>query len=77
MEKKVYTKSYYDKYKSRSLLRRKADKPYLFSFWRRYLKRLKLESKLLDVGCGLGYFVKRVDSLFEVYGIDCSSYAVE
>lgn len=68
---------YYNHYKSVSSLRKKGDKPYLYAYWRRCLKKLKTKGRLLDVGCGLGFFLKRIEDIYETYGIDVSEYAVK
>ena len=36
----------------------------------------KKSGKLLDVGCALGYMLVPFSKHFEVYGIDCSKYAI-
>ena len=41
---------------------------------------LKPGSKILDVGCGKGFLLfdfKKIDSSFEVHGLDISKYAIE
>ena len=79
MKKEIHNfdSKYYESYKSASLLRQEGDKPYLYSYWKRYLKKLKPKGKLLDIGCGLGFFLKRMQDIYETYGIDISEYAVE
>jgi ubiquinone/menaquinone biosynthesis C-methylase UbiE len=42
--------------------------------------KLKKNSKILDVGCGKGFFLKDLkdfDNSFEVYGVDISKYAIK
>jgi SAM-dependent methyltransferase len=68
---------YYESYKSITGLREKGDKPPLYAYWKRYLRRVKPEGKLLDIGCGLGVFMRRLEDVYEVYGIDVSHHAVE
>lgn len=71
-----FNEGYYNHYESVSCLRKKGDKPYLYAYWRRYLKKIKPEGRLLDIGCGLGFFLKRIRDIYETYGIDVSEYAV-
>jgi SAM-dependent methyltransferase len=76
MDKKFDDKYYYS-YESRSAIRNKGDKPYLYSYWARYFRALKPSGKLLDVGCGLGFFLKRMQNIYDSYGVDVSEYSVE
>src|SRR3989344_1918663 len=39
--------------------------------------KYKKHGKLLDIGCGKGYFLEKVKSHFNVEGIDISEYAVK
>ena len=71
-----FGKQYYDSYKSATPLRKKGDKPYLYSYFKRYLKKTKPGGRLLDVGCGLGSFLSRVQDIYETYGVDISEYAI-
>ncbi len=41
-----------------------------------FLLKYKKKGKLLDVGCALGYMVAQFSNHFEIYGIDCSKYAI-
>jgi SAM-dependent methyltransferase len=55
----------------------KGERPFLYSFWIRKLGRLIPKgSKILEVGCGLGYFLKWLDKKYTVYGIDISEDAI-
>jgi SAM-dependent methyltransferase len=69
--------NYFKSYVSVSRLREKGDKPYLYSYWSRYLRGLKPRGKLLDVACGLGFFIKRMQDTYQTFGIDISGYSVE
>ena len=72
-----YNKLYFNKHQSRKLMS-EGNKPYLYNYWRRYFRRKRISGKLLDAGCGLGYFLKTVSPVFdETYGFDCSEYAIE
>ena len=71
-----FSSAYYESYESVTGLREKGDKPCLHAYWKRYLRRVKPEGKLLDVGCGLGFFLKCMQDIYDVSGIDVSEYAV-
>lgn len=60
---------------SKSIL--KGKKPLYHRFWVRYLRRHKGKGKLLDIGCGKGFFLEYAERFFEAYGVDVSTYAVE
>ncbi|MFH1560400.1 MAG: class I SAM-dependent methyltransferase [Chloroflexota bacterium] len=44
--------------------------------WRRYLRGHGVSGRVLDFGCGEGYFLQALEGRFEAYGVDVSSYAV-
>lgn len=46
-------------------------------FWLRYIKKRKRGGRLLDIGCGKGFFLERAEKSYETYGIDISEYAIE
>lgn len=49
-------------------------------FWLRRLRILNefaSGGRLLDVGCAFGIFIKHLEKIFEVYGVDISEYAVK
>jgi SAM-dependent methyltransferase len=68
--------TYYETYESVTGLRQKGDKPCLYAYWKRYLRHIKPRGRLLDIGCGLGFFLKRLQDVYEVHGIDLSEHAV-
>lgn len=47
------------------------------SFWVRYIKKHKGGGRLLDIGCGKGFFLERAEKFYETYGVDVSEYAIE
>ena len=55
----------------------KGRKPFLNRFWIRYLKKRKNGGKLLDIGCGKGFFLQYAEKLYETYGIDISEYGIK
>lgn len=46
-------------------------------FYAQLIKRHKRSGKLLEIGCGLGHVLRRLEDQFETYGIDVSGYAIE
>ena len=47
--------------------------------WRRWVKIIreyKASGKLLDVGCGLGFFLAYAEKYYDAHGIDISEYAI-
>jgi SAM-dependent methyltransferase len=40
------------------------------------LRGRQAEGRLLDVGCGYGYFLREAEPSYETYGIDISDYAI-
>ncbi len=59
------------------LKRPRADKWPQYSFWRRFLKRnLSHFANVLEVGCGLGFFGRRLRDNFGYVGVDISSFAI-
>lgn len=46
-------------------------------FYAQLIKRYRRSGRLLEIGCGLGHVLMRLEDRFETYGIDVSEYAVE
>ena len=46
-------------------------------FYANIIKRYRDSGKLLEIGCGLGHTLMRLEDRFETYGIDVSEYAIE
>ncbi|KAF5437527.1 SAM-dependent methyltransferase [Candidatus Methanophagaceae archaeon] len=73
--KEEYDKNYFENTAEDTGLLLKERRP----LWRRWLKIIqtyKATGKLLDVGCGPGFFLEYAERNYEVYGIDISEYAV-
>jgi SAM-dependent methyltransferase len=76
-EKQKYDKSYYYGKNSNYVFGYRNMR--LELFWNRRLRilnRFADSGRLLDAGCAFGYFMKRLEKKFDVYGIDISEYAV-
>ena len=43
----------------------------------RYLRKQIKTGRLLEVGCGVGYFLAQAEKYFETYGIDISPIAIQ
>ena len=54
----------------------KGEKPFHHRFWIRYIQKLKPKGKLLDLGCGEGFFLEHAEKYYETYGVDISEYAI-
>lgn len=72
---KVFSRSYFERQYSKSIL--KGDKPLQHRFWIRCINRLGSGKKLLDIGLGEGYFLRKAERYFECFGMDISRYAIE
>jgi len=55
----------------------KGRKPFLFMFWVRQIRKLVPDhSRLLEVGCGLGFLLRRLEKHYEITGYDYSLKAM-
>lgn len=84
MNKFNYDKKYFNTYfeRGRYLKNVRGDRSAMYGYWIKYLKRkFPLRSNLLEVGCGLGFFGKRLQESFTYIGLDISvdalNYATE
>ena len=48
----------------------------VWSRWTRIIRKYEASGKLLDVGCGPGFFLAYAEKHYDVHGIDISEYAV-
>jgi SAM-dependent methyltransferase len=48
----------------------------LWTRWAKIIRKYKAAGRLLDVGCGPGYFLAVAERYYEAYGIDISDYAI-
>jgi len=74
-----FSREYFRRYEKRNILGLESgDRPFLYSFWMRKLKNLLPEkAKVLEVGCGKGYFLKWLERKYDVRGIDISPEALK
>nr|MDO8135789.1 class I SAM-dependent methyltransferase [Candidatus Njordarchaeum guaymaensis] len=70
-----FGEEYFKRLTSKSILRGK--KPLQNRFWIRYLGRLRPSGKLLDLGCGEGFFLEEAERYYETQGADISEYAIK
>jgi 2-polyprenyl-3-methyl-5-hydroxy-6-metoxy-1,4-benzoquinol methylase len=77
-EKFDYGESYWEEYYRRAqpLFRNRESHMLSNKFWVRYLKKLK-KGKLLDVGCGRGFFLKEAEKHYLTYGVDIDQYNIK
>jgi len=55
----------------------KGRKPIQNRFWMRYIGKYKKNGRLLDIGCGKGFFLQYAEKSYETYGVDISTYGIE
>jgi len=55
----------------------KGRKPFYHGFWTRYLRGSVPSGRLLDLGCGRGYFLSYAEKYYETVGIDISEFAIQ
>ncbi len=70
LNNKQFNLDYYKKQYKSSIFHKRGDRPFLYRFWVRYICRLKAKGRLLEVGCGEGYFLKRIQLYFNTFGTD-------
>ncbi|NQE45998.1 Ubiquinone biosynthesis O-methyltransferase [ANME-1 cluster archaeon GoMg2] len=72
---KLFEGRYYEEKYGTLLL--KGEKPFYHRFWMRYLRKYKESGRLLDLGCGLGFFLRYAEKYYETYGIDLSHFGIK
>ena len=74
-----FREKYFERYQKKNIIGlQKGERPFLYSFWRRKLKKLLPEgAKILEVGCGGGYFLKWLEQQYNIVGMDISSEALK
>jgi SAM-dependent methyltransferase len=74
----MYDVDYFKKYQEKNISGcEKGDKWYLYHFWLRRIKQLLPPvAEVLEVGCGLGYFLSYLKKEFTATGCDISEVAV-
>jgi SAM-dependent methyltransferase len=55
----------------------KGNKPFYHRRWVRELSRYQQSGRLLDMGCGMGYFAKEASNRWDVLGIDISVHGIK
>ena len=71
-----YNKEYFDRTAKGVGLTLKSCRP----VWNRWVKIIRVyqpNGKLLDVGCGAGWFLSYAEKHYDTYGVDASEYAIE
>lgn len=75
-EKDKFDKHYFeDVYSSGAIL--KGRRPLQHRFWVKYINKQKKRGRLLDIGCGVGFFLGYAERAYETYGVDISEYAIQ
>lgn len=73
--KERYNKQYYDQTAKGVGLLLKNRRP-LWSTWVKIIQVYKPNGNLLDIGCGVGWFLAYVERYYDTYGLDISEYAI-
>ena len=69
-----FDKEYYENYKHTIT---KGTKPLYYRFWVRYLRKRLPSGRILDAGCGHGFFLKCAEKYYETFGTDISMYGID
>jgi len=75
-----YNEDYFNNYLARGRFTNKmyGEKTIVYKYWTRYLKRKSFaNAKILEIGCGLGFFGKHLQEYFSYMGSDISSDALK
>ena len=70
-----YNKEYFDRTAKGVGLVLKSRRP-VWSRWVKIIRTHKPNGKLLDVGCGAGWFLSYAEKHYDTYGVDASEYAI-
>lgn len=73
-----FNKNYFGRYEQRGMLGIvRGEKPFWYGFWERYIRKHVVRGcSILEVGCGPGFFLKRLENDFVTYGLDVSEIAI-
>ena len=71
-----YNKEYFDRTAKGVGLILKSRRP-VWGRWVKIIRAHKPNGKLLDAGCGAGWFLSYAEKHYETYGVDASEYAIE
>jgi SAM-dependent methyltransferase len=71
-----YDKNYFEKTAEDAGLILKERRP-LWRRWVKIIQKYKASGKLLDVGCGPGFFLAYAERYYDAHGIDISEYAIK
>lgn len=72
----MFDKKYYNVESNYSGMLLKGKKPLYNRFWIRRILQYKEEGNLLDIGCGMGFFLEHASKFFDIYGSDISEYGI-
>ena len=75
---KKYGKDYFLRYVQKNTLGQpRGERAFFYNYWMGYLSKIVNNgAKILEVGCGLGYFSKKLSSIYTTYSIDISPEAL-
>ena len=74
-----FAPEYFQDYERKgSLTARHGERPYWYGFWERCISsRLSHTARILECGCGLGFFLSRIQNKYKAIGSDISLYALD
>jgi SAM-dependent methyltransferase len=75
----LFDEKYFERYYKKNIFGlQKGRRPFLYFFWMRKLKKLvRRNSKVLEAGCGAGYFLRCLERRYDVAGMDISQAALQ
>ena len=79
MHDEKFAPDYFRDYERKgSLTARHGERPYWYGFWERCISsRLSHAARILECGCGLGFFLSRIQDKYQTVGSDVSLYALD
>ncbi len=76
MQSDEYGEDYFRKTRNSVGLLLKTRRP-LWWRWVKIIRKYKKTGRLLDIGCGEGYFLQCAEHYYDTYGMDVSEYGIE
>ncbi|MBN2434896.1 MAG: class I SAM-dependent methyltransferase [Spirochaetes bacterium] len=80
MNNNKFDHEYYATRYKKGIFSERGDKPFFYAYWIKFLTKkytYPIKPRLLDYGCGEGFWLKRISPFTMPYGTETSKYAVE